>query len=316
MVPKIYIHLLSLTLILIFTSSSKAQSWLPDGRTWVYNWSWWGSGGYEEIAVKPGVTVVNGLSCKALSRHWHYAYYQFTTDSYEIIDEYPEDILACESGDSLWLEKYNGELELQYDFSMQPGDSLIYSEGADARFTLILDSVGSVTLQNQVLQTQFFTGHPLTPNYGMNLSSDQFKVIEKIGMVESPDGIAGPSYLFPSMALRGYADDYYWSLRCALNGDAEYKLMDDCYELVLDTKDNLKSDLVDVFPNPVHGFIHIVVKNSTVLQYARIYDLQGHLVLETVQTDTDIPVSDLVQGAYLLLLQTNEGVLRHRFVKL
>lgn len=315
MTSKTGYNLLPLLLVLALPSTS-AQTWLVDGKAWVYNWSWWGSGGYEALTVLPGETVINGIGCKTVASHLHYAYYNHTANSYEIIDETKAPYTICESGDSVWLVHFNGLLELQYDFSMLPGDTLVYTDGLGPRYKLVLDSVGTVHLQNQVLRTQFFTGHRLAPGAWPELQGVRYKVIETIGLVESTGDLNQLSYLLPSYLFQGYADQELWSLRCALDAAYEYKLVDDCYGLVLDASE-AKAALaaVEIYPNPAHDAIYISPPNGVVLGSARVYDLHGKLVQESKQPSATLSVGQLAQGTYLLVAQTGQGVVRRRFFK-
>ena len=73
-----------------------------------------------------------------------------------------------------------------------------------------------------------------------------------------------------------------------------------------------KSNNLSVSPNPVFDILHI--QSSETLASVRIYDLNGQCLLQT--TDTEINVSALPVGLYLLMAQTSSGEsLQTKFVK-
>ncbi len=66
-----------------------------------------------------------------------------------------------------------------------------------------------------------------------------------------------------------------------------------------------------VFPNPITTD-HISLKTNIVIDYAKIYDIHGKLILEpklenTSNTTYTIDTSSLLKGMYFLVLKTNQG---------
>ncbi len=303
---------------LCLSTLANSQSWFPDGKSWVYSWSWWGNWGYNELEVQPGPVTINGMECKALSSHLHYVYYDFGTNIAHIIDEESTPITICQTGDSIFSLDHNGELILQYDFSMEPGDSILFPQNSEPVYKLVLESVGTETIGNQSLRTQQFTVHllPGSGPGGPSYDGAGVKIIETIGMVGITGLLNNVSFLLPSEILHTGADYPFWSLRCTSGPDYEFKLQDDCYELILGTSNqNATNTDLEIYPNPVGNDLHILDKSGILAGKAIIYSINGVRQFSTDQLANPIPVEDLPAGIYLIIVETEGGVYRQKFLK-
>ncbi|MBK8564769.1 MAG: T9SS type A sorting domain-containing protein [Saprospiraceae bacterium] len=302
-----------LFLILIGCCSglANAQSWLQDDKAWVYNWGWWGKGGYKELTTLPGETTINGMTCKQLNVRLQYVYYNSENDTYHIIDEQGWNRTICQSGDSIFSLNISGEFELEYDFSLEPGDSFLFYNDNIPLYKLTLESVGMEVIQNQTLRTQQFKAHLLSSPGTENLDGMSFKFIETIGMVESSGGWNQISYLFPTEVFHAGADYPHHSLRCALGPDYEYKLVDDCYGLVLGTDElDPNNSGIEISPNPADVAIRIQHKSGTIEGTAKIYSMNGQLKFATNQLNEPIRVDYLPKGVYLVVVENGQGIFR------
>jgi hypothetical protein len=77
---------------------------------------------------------------------------------------------------------------------------------------------------------------------------------------------------------------------------------------------------ISVFPNPASDFVNIETVNKTNVQSIEIVDITGKQVvkignLKFNNNDFTIPISQLQQGTYILLIQTDEEIWQHKFVK-
>lgn len=301
---------------LFFPALAGAQTWFPDDKAWVYNWGWWGNGGYNELAVKPPQLTINGMTCKDLSSHLHYAHYDFANNTTQIVDEDGGTIRLCQAGDSIFSVDNSGQMTLQYDFSLEPGDSLMFYNDNIPLYKLEVESVGTETVQGQTLRTQQLKAHLLAGAGTANYDGMGFNIIETIGMVESTGGWNDVSFLVPSSIFNAGADYPIWALRCALGPDYEYKLLDDCYELILDTDEqDAANAAVSVYPNPAQSSLVIQNKSGFVLHEARVYSMSGSLLFTADQLDRPIQINELPKGAYLLVITGGQGVFRRKFVK-
>lgn len=87
------------------------------------------------------------------------------------------------------------------------------------------------------------------------------------------------------------------------------------YDLVTST-DNELTDQVSVYPNPATDML--TVEHPGTASTIHIYDTAGRLLQLNVATgeSTDVQVSDLPSGSYLLMVRGSEGSYVQRFVRL
>ncbi|MDP5107258.1 MAG: T9SS type A sorting domain-containing protein, partial [Polaribacter sp.] len=81
------------------------------------------------------------------------------------------------------------------------------------------------------------------------------------------------------------------------------------------TTDNLAiaSENLELFPNPVHDFLTIKPSNNITVLTSTIYTLLGKKILETENTQLDL--SQLKAGIYILKIDTNLGILHQKIIK-
>lgn len=77
--------------------------------------------------------------------------------------------------------------------------------------------------------------------------------------------------------------------------------------------DILENSDITVFPNPTSHSFNIKSKDLQI-ERLTIFDLSGRLMLEEMNSK-NIDVSALTEGSYLLLVETDKGVVRKKFVK-
>ena len=75
--------------------------------------------------------------------------------------------------------------------------------------------------------------------------------------------------------------------------------------------EELNSFEFNIFPNPAYNELNISVSASLI--GARIYSISGQLLLQTKENQIDI--RSLEAGTYILLAETDKGILRQRFIK-
>lgn len=71
--------------------------------------------------------------------------------------------------------------------------------------------------------------------------------------------------------------------------------------------------MTNIYPNPVKDILNVVSKDP--IEQAFIYNATGALVRTITTNLQTIPVSNLPQGMYILVLQSPNGIAQHRFVK-
>jgi|GEM_PF-2103793 len=145
----------------------------------------------------------------------------------------------------------------------------------------------------------------ITPNHS-NIADYYLNIfiLQDGGVTTTPNGtIYGPfSYNFT------YSGDFVYLHITNLAGSVAT-----FYAVNLSQQDFLK-DAITIYPNPVSEVLNI--KNSGIaIDSVKIYNLNGRLVLEKVNVQHQINVSQLEQGVYILHIETAVGVLREELVK-
>jgi|GEM_PF-4625866 len=305
-----------------FANFAHSQNWFPDNAKWTYSWAQPGAIGFERLTVDPGVTVTNGMTCRTLHRHLQYNFYNPNTNAFDIpIQEELDGPEVCEMGDSVFYRNFQGDLKLQYDFSMQPGDTLLFIEPfAYCGFSMVVDSLGSLNLKGTDLRTQYVTVFAggctgVQPEQEMR----QYLVIERIGLVQLTDDGYHPAYLIPQSVFNFVQDAETWSLRCFSSNELDYHLITgDCEALLLGTDDANGNDvaLLRFFPNPAHDEVTLVNRTGSAIQSVRVFALNGALEMQISAPVSEIlHIGNLHQGVHILCLETEQGVLRQLLVK-
>lgn len=80
------------------------------------------------------------------------------------------------------------------------------------------------------------------------------------------------------------------------------------------SQDEFLKDAISVYPNPVTEVLKIE-HPGVVLDHVNIYDMRGRLVEKYEKVNTQIDVSHLQHGVYILEISTSIGVLREKLVK-
>jgi len=70
---------------------------------------------------------------------------------------------------------------------------------------------------------------------------------------------------------------------------------------------------VKVYPNPTNGQLQIIT--SAMIKNIAIYNLQGQIVWSANHHTTEIDLADFAEGAYLMVINTSEGIARRTIVK-
>jgi Secretion system C-terminal sorting domain len=303
------------------TCAAQAQGWFEDDCTWTYGWGQPGQVGYEKLTLEPGVTITNGMTCRTLHRYLQYGIYNSLTNQY---DQFVEENLTgpevCEVGDSVLFRNYSGELKLQYDFSMQPGDSLLYIEPfADCGFTLVVDSLGMINLQGEELRTQYATiyaGECFSVNPEIEIL--KYLIIERVGLVPITDDIYHRAYLIPQSVFNFIQDGESWRFRCFANDEFEYKITDLCEELPLGTDEpgHDKNPIFGISPNPAQNAITLVNRTGSTIYSTKIYGINGEVEMNIIgQGAQPIEIGHLQPGVHIVCVETEQGIFRQRLIK-
>ncbi|MDO6761173.1 T9SS type A sorting domain-containing protein [Tamlana sp. 2_MG-2023] len=125
-------------------------------------------------------------------------------------------------------------------------------------------------------------GLPLTKNYRMNgLNEDYF-------YADDTDNLL----LFMNGAVRSYALDIDGSL----------------------STEDFEQNTINIYPNPVENLLSIN-SNNLVITDVTVFDYAGKIVKTIIWNDTDLNLSDLDSGMYILRINTDHGILTRKLIK-
>lgn len=82
-------------------------------------------------------------------------------------------------------------------------------------------------------------------------------------------------------------------------------------------KDLADQDGINVYPNPANQSVYVQVKNGITVSSAQLYDQTGRLVYKAngmSGIQSEVPVTQLANGTYILKLQTNKGEMQQKVV--
>ena len=150
---------------------------------------------------------------------------------------------------------------------------------------------------------------------GSEQNSDRFEIerssngttFNTIGTVASTNNPNGAQYSFQdNYPLTGI--NYYRLKQLDIDGKFEYSRI---VQLSFDQKGT-----ITIYPNPVKEWLNISVTGSQTIRSIVITDLTGKVVQKNQNLLTSsVPVHNLNAGAYLIRVETTEGILVGKFVK-
>lgn len=74
------------------------------------------------------------------------------------------------------------------------------------------------------------------------------------------------------------------------------------------------SQKVSIYPTPVkEGFVYL--KNADRVEWIKIYNAEGKLILQDHYPDAKINVSNLLKGGYFMEVKSQSGISRHKLIK-
>lgn len=81
-----------------------------------------------------------------------------------------------------------------------------------------------------------------------------------------------------------------------------------------ESQSSLSEKTIHIYPNPVkEGSVHL--KNAERIEWIKVYNMGGKLILQEHSSDPEINVSNLLKGSYFMEVKSQSGISRHQFVK-
>jgi hypothetical protein len=244
-------------------------------------------------------TLINGLTYAIIGRY-NFIFGTEVCPPY-VIDTVPNSGIRFLHEDTLQKKVYwynNSEPVLMYDFSLQVGDAFI-SDWVTGGNEFKVVEIDEVEILNGELRKRWIFESEEWP-------TEPRSYIEGIGM---EDGLFGDFIQFEWWTLLAcvkIGEEQLW------DGGSNY--WGGCYGLV--GEDEITTGNIQIYPNPATIFIRISLPNSFEKAELKIYNSLGQLVFEDAITseNTVVNVSGFERGIYLVLIETDEGVLKEKLI--
>ena len=84
---------------------------------------------------------------------------------------------------------------------------------------------------------------------------------------------------------------------------------------VYDGVDENEMGTISIYPNPVRDFIFVGVNNDMPIQRVEVFNVSGQMVFSSIDTGTEIDVSELDSGMYIIRVTTDDRIVIRSIVK-
>ncbi|MEM6964097.1 MAG: T9SS type A sorting domain-containing protein [Bacteroidota bacterium] len=300
---------------------SAQQPFAPIGAKWYHSPQCYnGPGPHCEFFMFESTidTLINGQSARKI---------EYSFNDGNVTELIPEaSLVMYGDGDRVYYH-FEDEFHVLYDFSAQAGDTFEIKVGAFVNyyrgsqlsfsdtgvFRVIVDSVSSVTINNENLRVLYLGNLPDFDFYlewGFNVSGGNAVIIERIGNIGS-SGLFGDSFTqLPS----GFSPVF----RCYEDPNIFYKNPDfnfPCDYLFTTSTQELSEATFEIFPNPAGDHFFIKNKSGVADDYElELMDVQGRQLLQHflfIDNDerAEITTAHLENGIYFLRIKKEDDVL-------
>lgn len=287
---KRYIHTSLLMAVMTCSFGLKAQEWFPVGASWYYNQVILLQGETYVHFEVIGDTIIQGKNCKIISGSCNCVVPGVGSIVYQ-------------EGDKIY--SYNSEpdtFRLLYDFTLEPGDTLIFEGdpdvGGDGYY--LIDSITTIQVGSQTLRVQHITHLAFDVVWGDI-------IIERIG---------SNGCLYPVI---GFCDPSTGGLRCyedAETGLINFQTPPRSCTYVTGIDDPLAVPDVKIFPNPATYILNIQSENP--IEQITLFNNLGIPVLRNAfdgQTAFDLEVYLMPPGMYYVhIVLTDHQVVRRSVI--
>jgi hypothetical protein len=300
--------------------------WAPIGAVWMYstvvmdytppfsdyNYYWYVRSEKD--------TAINGQECRKLTVE------RFYTDGRD--SEFLSPRFTYQDGGKVYMYNYFiEEFQMIYDFDIQSGDTVRLFEpqqGPDYFTDYVVDSV---VLREPGIWPDLFPEFEITTqvfSYHMNRIAwygNSFFGVPSIGEYFSYSG-ATYNEMTPVLELIPELDPMFNCFYDGINGvnRLRYDVLDSCecyYNRYLDIGKETIDTKVNLYPNPVANVIHVNGINNLDGNLS-IYTIEGVCVFKTKIENENVQInfSENKIGMYILVIETNDYIIRKQFVKI
>jgi len=310
---KTYIIIFLVPIIIGMSLKSMGQSndleWAPIGATWTYFESDLVGGGGPFTVTSLRDTFIEGRTCRYLAN-----------ENREV------EIILYEQNDTVFTYQDN-QFRILYDFTAQPGDTVeIYTplfECLNNTYPIRIDSIGTVSWQNLVLQVQWISNIEVE---GCTAIFGSGEILEKTGnlgfllpqsKLDDPPVASGLLAYSDSTCHRIFLDSS--RTECFPNGGFYNTLC--AYQANCDTTINVssKKSLAEIpgivlYPNPARDYIFLQSDQYVVAKII-LSDYMGRVVNIThplTSNEHILDLSHLPSGMYYLQAEIDQAWYSHK----
>lgn len=303
---KINVLLCFVHILLLPIGLSAQNGWFDNNPRWVnYLNSAWRGEGVEYVSVQ-GDTVVQGYPAKILRRF---------EDMNSSADQTRVRV-ARQSGDTIWCLNHPtpnlNHFYIHYNFSLGIGDSIMvppYYGGGLPRIKYKITQTGALTADGQNLRYQdvdlFFD----------NAYVCHARIIEKIGMVNTGCLYNGPNpwlwrweHFFIDEPNEIFIDGQNWFFCQFQNDLMDFELDDNlCNGISGVIGQETAKPVFTIFPNPFSETVFLRPESSEAIQYLRVFNTAGQVVLEKEKPSLAIDAGRLIRGMYYFQIISKSG---------
>jgi hypothetical protein len=282
---KTTLRLIIISMTLLISLQSFSQTIIDEGKNWSIKEGYYPPSGGYTFGTKSyrieGDTIINLI---------HYKKIKSTYDTIWTSYDSPNGFIRMDSTKKVYFN--DGIEHLLYDFNLQVGDTFVgNSFWANHLYTLVVDSVDSVTLENGVKNKRIL--------FGDNLSGYPTEYwIESVG---SNFGLISTGFY-----LVMYDFDYEL-LCCKKNNESLF--MNQSYATCFVTStgiDNPEPNIIRIFPNVSYDEFNVKGMYITSIE---LLNINGQVVLKKDINSNDffINIKNEPNGMYFLKVQSEKG---------
>lgn len=285
-------------LVLFVYGFSFSQELVKEGHQWnVANGSFWHTGVSTELTKIIGDTIINDTIYNKLYS---------TSDTLDTNWELRNELLREDSIGRVYTKDIeSGQENLLFDFSLQLNDTFSVYLGSyafpDHECLAVVSNIDSVTINNGEKRKR------LHFKVGWDFNDQGPIWVEGIGSTRG--GLFGDIVYCVS--------DLLIDLNCFYDKDELLypELPTSCFiDIPIAVQYALPSD-INIYPNPISKTLYISHGETKIESY-KIIDFMGRFVKASVYTKTDIDVSSIPVGIYVLVIEAGDGRLySHKLIK-
>lgn len=290
---KTTLRLIIFSMTLFISLQSFSQTLIAEGKNWSIKNGYYPPSGGSTYGTKSsrieGDTIINLIHYKKIKSTW---------DTVWTSNDGPDGFIRMDSTKKVFF--FDGIEHLIYDFNLQVGDTFVgNSYLANHLYTLVVDSIDSVTLENGVKNKRIL--------FGNNISGYPTEYwIESIG---SNFGLISTGFYL-------CIADFDFELLCCKNQN-ELLFMNQTFNTCYFSSVGINStaaDNISIFPNPTKN--NVIIK-SNCIKSIELSNYNGQVIIKkTVDNNTySIDLTKEPKGMYFLKVISDKGQSVKKIIK-